>query len=100
MQERLAGQMPTHDNRAIAHESIDKNQRYRQIKEILADYGQLTAKEIAVEMQRRGYAPTSERNLSAPRLTELSIKGVVEPVGTKKCRYTGRNVSVFALREE
>lgn len=100
MQERLAGQMPTHDNRAIAHESIDKNRRYRQIKEILADYGQLTAKEIAVEMQRRGYAPTSERNLAAPRLTELSIKGVVEPVGTKKCIYTGRNVSVFALREE
>ena len=42
-----------------------------QIQNILSDFKDgLTAKEISVEMQKRGYANTSEINLSAPRLKE------------------------------
>ena len=32
----------------------------------------MTAKEIAVEMYKKGYIPSDERNFTAPRLTELS----------------------------
>ena len=57
----------------------------------------LTAKEIAVMMFKKGYVPTSERNHSAPRLTEMSQNGVVEPIGKTKCEYTGKTVTVYAL---
>ena len=60
----------------------------------------MTAKEIAVEMFKRGMIPNSERNFTAPRLTELSYEGIVEPIGKKKCEYTGKTVSVFQLRSE
>ena len=61
-------------------------------------YSQMTAKEIAVEMYKKGYIPSDERNFTAPRLTELSIKGIVEPVEKKKCEYTGKTVSVYKVR--
>ena len=99
MIERLAGEFTTLETRHEANENVDKQKRYRQIIEILKDK-QLTAKEIAVEMFNRGYIPTSERNFAAPRLTELSIKGVVEPIGKIICKYTGKKVAVYQLREE
>ena len=90
--------MITYDTRAEAHESVDKQKRYSQILEILQGK-ELTAKEIAVEMFNKGYIPTSERNFTAPRLTELSIKGIVEPIGKKKCEYTGKTISVYKIRD-
>ena len=60
----------------------------------------MTAKEIAQEMYLKGYIPTNERNFTAPRLTELSIKGIVEPIGKKKCQWTNKSVSVFKRRYE
>ena len=97
---RRLGEIPTLETRRISYDSIDNKTKYKQIFEILKGGKELTAKEIAVEMCRRGYIPTSERNFTAPRLTEPSQKGVVEPVGTKKCSYTGRPVSVYKLLEE
>lgn len=95
-QERMAGQIVTFDTRAEAHEKVDKATRYRQILETLDFYGvPLTAKEIAVDMRNKGYIPTDERNFTAPRLTELSKMGIVEPCGKKMCRYTGKNVTVY-----
>ena len=58
------------------------------------------ANEIAVLMKIKHYIPTSERNFTAPRLTEMSKQGVVEPIGKKKCQYTGKLVTVYHLREE
>lgn len=89
----------TLSNRAEAHESVDKQKRYAQIIECL-EGKQMTAKEIAVEMWKRGYIPNSERNFTAPRLTELSKDGVVEPIGKVKCEYTGKTVAVYRLRKE
>ena len=83
---RKPGEIPTFDTRSEAHEKVDKTKRYKQIIEILQGK-QLTAKQIAVEMCKRGYIPTTERNYAAPRLTELSQKGVVEPVGKQRCRH-------------
>ena len=93
---RMPGEYPPTETRAEAHEAVDKNRRYAQIKEVLHGR-ELTAKEIAFEMYRAGYIPTAERNFTAPRLTELSQKGVVEPIGKKKCEYTGKTVAVYRL---
>lgn len=98
MIERLAGEIPTYETRADANEKVDREKRYTQIVECLKD-SDMTAKEVAVAMMVKGYIPTSERNFTAPRLTELSRKGVVEPIGKKKCGYTGHMVTVYSLCE-
>jgi len=99
MIERRPGEIPTLETRSEANETVDKKKRYKQIIEILQGGKEMTAKEIAVEMCKRGYIPTSERNFTAPRLTELSKNGVVEPVGKQRCTYTGKTVAVYKLRE-
>ena len=100
MRERRVGEIPTLETRSEAYETVDKNKRYKQIIEVLQDGKEMTAKEIAVEMCNRGYIPTSERNFTAPRLTELSRNGVVEPVGKQRCSYTGKTVCVYGLLEK
>ena len=100
MEYRRVGQMPTLETRSEANETVDKITRYKQIIQILYGGKEMTAKEIAVEMCNRGHIPTSERNFTAPRLTELSRKGIVEPIGKQRCIYTGKNVAVYRLREE
>ncbi len=99
-EERLAGTNPLMETRRESHEKVNKRRRYMQIKDILSDYPEgLTAKEISVEMQERGYAKTNERNLSAPRLNELLKLGIVDCIGKKKCQYSGKSVGVFTLRK-
>lgn len=98
---RRAGEIPTFDTRAEANEKVDRKKRYRQIIGIMKEYElKLTAKEIAVIMHEKGFTPTAERNFAAPRLTELSKAGIVEPCGKTICRYTGKKVAVYKLREE
>ena len=92
--------MITYETRSESHEQVDKQLRYSQILEILQGGKEMTAKEIAVEMHNRGYIPTSERNFTAPRLTELSRNGVVEPIGKQRCAYTGKTVCVYGLLEK
>lgn len=94
MEYARAGQVVTLETRADAEKSVDKAKRYQQILSILGDK-EMTAKEIAIEMNRRGYTPTAERNFSSPRLNELMNKRVVEPIGKKKCQYTGKTVAVY-----
>lgn len=98
MEERRPGEDISLETRHDANEAVDKQLRYKQIREILTEKKALTAKEIAVEMRRRGYTGSNERNNSAPRLTELCKRGDVEIIGKKKCQYTGKNVSVYQLR--
>ena len=105
MEERMLGEYTTYETRAESHEKVDKQKRYSQIIECLleADKGQergLTAKECAVMMMQKGYIPTSERNFTSPRLTELGRMGKVEPIGKKVCSFTGKRVSVWAIRRE
>lgn len=92
--------MITFETRSEANETVDKKKRYMQIIEVLSGGKEMTAKEIAVEMCSKGYIPTSERNFTAPRLTELSRKMVVEPCGKQKCKYTGKSVALYKLKEE
>ena len=98
-EERIPGEFVTADTRAMAHETVDKHKRYVQIMDCLRENGSMTAKEIAVQLWREGVIPSAERNFTAPRLTELSKIGKVEPIGKTKCRYTGKTVAVYGLRE-
>ena len=99
MIERLPGQALTLETRGESEKKVDKKKRYSQIIEILQGGKEMTAKEIAVEMCNRGYIPTSERNFTSPRLTELSIKGVVEPCGKQLCQWTHKMVAVYRIRD-
>lgn len=98
MIERRPGERPNIEARAQANETVNRSERYKQIRKILRGRN-MTAKEIAVEMHARGYTPTDERNFSAPRLTEMLHKGEVDIVGKDRCKYTSKIVSVYALRE-
>ena len=98
MIERQYGEMTTYDTRADAHDRVDKARRYSQIRECLCE-GAMTAKECAVRMHEKGYTPTDERNFTAPRLTEMANRGMVDIIGKKKCEYTGRTVAVYELME-
>lgn len=91
--------MISEECRKASYEKVNKNTRYLQIREILKNK-ELTAKEIAVEMCKLKYTDSSERNYSAPRLTELEEIRLVKVVGKRKCQYTGKVVSVYKLIED
>ena len=100
MERRRLGQNITLETRAESEQTVKKQIRYQQIIGVLKDYPDgLTAKQISVHLLNRGFVPDSDRNHSAPRLTELSVKGIVEPIGKTTCQWTGKTVSVYALRE-
>lgn len=99
MIKRNFGEMTTLETRSEANESIDKRIRYKQILGILKESPcGMSAKEISVRMMEKGFTPTSERNFSAPRISELMDMGIVEPIGKQTCQYTGKTVTVFRLR--
>lgn len=98
MEARRYGEDPRLETRAEANETVDRQKRYRQILDCLEERGASTAKQVAVWMCLSGYIPTSERNYTAPRLTEMCEKGMVEPIGKTRCAYTGKTVTVYDLR--
>lgn len=106
MRERQPGENTPAETRHDANEIVDREKRYKQIvstmKYHFALFGTsaMTAKEIADYMMYNGDIPTNERNFVSPRLTELTAKGIVEPAGKVKCRWTGRTVTAYRLREE
>lgn len=73
--------------------------RYEQILDRLLT-GVKTAKEIAVELYELGLIPSTERNYTSPRLTELEKMGLVQVINKKKCDYTGKTVAVYQITPE
>lgn len=100
MEKRRMGELTTLECRADANEEVDKALRRRQVKSILREGGEMSAKEVAVEMFKRGYVGSDDRNFASPRLNEMCKNGDVEQLGKKICQYSGRPVTVFAIREE
>lgn len=86
--------------RQLSFEDIKpkKKIRYMQILDRLST-GNKTAKEIAVELFELGLIPSTERNYTAPRLTELEKMGFVKVIGKKKCKWTGKQVAVYKKNE-
>lgn len=76
-----------------------KKIRYMQILDRLV-YGNKTAKEIAVELFDLELIPSTERNYTAPRLTELEKMGLVKVIDKKKCEYTGKTVAIYEITPE
>ena len=91
----------TMQTRQISFEDIQdkKKKRYEQILHRLQGK-EMTAKEIAVEMFNLEMIPSTERNYTAPRLTELEQLGMVQVVGKKKCNYTGKMVAIYKLTQK
>lgn len=100
MIERMIDEYVPHQTRAEANEKVDRQKRYAQIIECLTEKPNQTAKELACSMLAKGYIPYCDRNFTAPRLTELTHSGVVEPVGKKECKWTHKMVAVYNLRKE
>lgn len=95
----------TYETRSESNEKVDRHKRYSQILECLCEANKghmegLTAKECAVMMMQKGYIPTAERGFTAPRMTELSQSGVIEAIGKKVCKYTGKKVAIYQIRKE
>lgn len=98
---KRAGVNPLSETKAESEIKVSKKKRYNQIIEILEDLKKpMTAKETAIEMKLRGYAKYDERNLTAPRFTELLKLGILNCVGTKIDPHTNRRVGLFELRKE
>lgn len=97
MLHRAYGEHTTMETRRESNNNVDRKKRYREILECLGN-DKMTAKEVAVEMFDRGYIPSTERNFTAPRLTELCQNGQVDVIGKKKCQYTGKTVAVYEVR--
>ena len=85
----------TTETRQLSFNDIQEKtkKRYEQILDRLDK--PKTAKEIAVEMFELGLIPSTERNYTAPRLTELEKMGYVRAIDKKKCEYTGKTVAVY-----
>lgn len=97
---RNYGEIPSLECRRDSHDTVDKQKRYRQIIEVLTEFGELTAREVASALMLKGYSNTDERNVSAPRLTEMCELGIVEQRGKKKCTVTGKNVTLYGLTKQ
>lgn len=87
--------MITNETRQLSFEDVKVNKqvRYDQILERLDR--PKTAKELAVELYQDGLIPTTERNFTAPRLTEPVKMKKVRAIDKKICQYTGKKVAVY-----
>lgn len=93
--------MITTQTRQLSFEDIKPKRkiRYKQILDRLIT-GTKTAKEIAVELFDLELIPSTERNYTAPRLTELEKMGLVKVIDKKKCEYTGKTVAIYEITPE
>lgn len=87
----------TYQTRQLSFKDIKENEkdkiRYEQILDRLDE--PKTAKEIAVELYELGITNSADRNMVAPRLTELEKRGIVKALDKKKCKWTGKKVAVY-----
>ena len=90
--------MITYETRQMSFKNIKPKRkiRYEQILDRLMT-GTKTAKEIAVELFELELIPSTERNYTAPRLTELEKMGLVKVIEKRKCEYTGKSVAVYEI---
>ena len=93
--------MITQQTRQLSFNDIQEKKkiRYVQILDRLKNR-EMTAKEIAVELFDLELIPSTERNYTAPRLTELEKMGLVKVIDKRKCQYTGKTVAVYEITPE
>lgn len=100
--DRYPGENITLECRKEAYEQVDKETLRNQIVNIMKEKKEpMSVKEVAIEMFKRHLIPNDERQACAPRMTELSQMGIIEPCGEKRrCPYSKIKVSVYRLRKQ
>lgn len=83
------------ETRREANEKIDKKAKENQVLEILSDGIERTARQVACEMQEKGFTNNAERNNASPRLTSLLEQRKVLVVGKALDGVTGKKVAVY-----
>lgn len=89
----------TSETRQMSFNDIQDKTKIRYIQILNRLDKPKTAKELAVELFELGFIPSTERNYTAPRLTELEKMGFVDVIGKKKCEWTGKQVAVYKRKE-
>lgn len=92
--------MITTETRQMSFEDIQNKAKIRYIQILSRLNEPKTAKELAVELFELGFIPSTERNYTAPRLTELERMGYVRAIDKKKCEYTGKTVAVYERTQD
>ena len=89
----------TEETRRESHNRIipRKHDRRMMVLSILRENGPLTAEEIADELYRQGEIPFSSRTFTAPRLTELKDRGIVETIGKRESRVSGHQIAIWRV---
>lgn len=85
----------TQTTRQMSFDDIQDKTKIRYIQILNRLDKPKTAKELAVELFDLGFIPSTERNYTAPRLSELEDMGMVKAIDKKKCEYTGKTVAVY-----
>ena len=91
--------MITAETRQMSFNDIQDKTKIRYIQILNRLDKPKTAKELAVELFDLGFIPSTERNYTAPRLTELEKMGYVKIVGKTKCEYTEKTVAEYEITQ-
>lgn len=89
----------TSQTRQMSFNDIQDKTKIRYIQILNRLNRSKTAKQLAVELFELGFIPSSERNYTAPRLTELERMGYVKVAGKVKCEYTGKTVATYEITQ-
>lgn len=86
------------ETRREANEKVNKSKREIQVLQILTEYKELTAKQVARYMAYRGYTKEIDYNHARPRLTNLLEKRQVCIVGKEldtetNCKEVGYQIT-------
>ena len=87
------------ETRREANEKVDKTKREIQVLQILSEYKELTAKQIARYMAYRRYTKEIDYNHARPRLTSLLEKRQVCIVGKELDTETHCKEVIYQITE-
>ena len=87
------------ETRREANEKVDKTKREIQVLQILSEYKELTAKQIARYMSYRNYTKEIDYNHARPRLTSLLEKRQVCIVGKELDTETHCKEVIYQITE-
>ena len=89
----------TNQTRQMSFNDIQDKTKIRYIQILNRLNRPKTAKQLAVELFELGFIPSTERNYTAPRLTELEQMGYVKVTDKVKCEYTGKTVAMYEITQ-
>ena len=89
----------TKETRRESYEKTKTTPLKQQVLSVLAGK-ELTAREIAIEMYKKGYIPYPARAVIQPRVTELVEAGLIEAACKKYDTETGRKVAAYKVVEK